>query len=125
MNDEVYFCKVIHKLILSCSACIGRHAQSTQNKKFLYLCNISRKTWKMKLIFCFLINIKVFCKMIVSHWVCIARHAQSTQKISLQYLKENVKDEIDFLPVDKHQRFLQIDTIILDLCGQASPNYPK
>ena len=125
MNDEVYFCKVIHKLKLSCSACIGRHAQSTQNKKFLYLCNISRKTWKMKLIFCFLINIKVFCKMIVSHWVCIARHAQSTQKISLQYLKENVKGEIDFLPVDKHQRFLQIDTIILDLCGQASPNYPK
>ena len=45
--------------------------------------------------------------------------------ISLQYLNENVKDEVDFLPTDKHQRFLQIDTIILDRCGQACPNYPK
>ena len=25
---------------------------------------------------------------------------------SLQYLKENVKDVVDFLPGDKHQRFL-------------------
>ena len=32
---------------------------------------------------------------------------------SLQYLKENVKDEIDFLPASKRQSFLQIDTIIL------------
>ena len=30
-----------------------------------------------------------------------------------------------FLPADKCQRFLQIDTIILDVGGQASPNYPK
>ena len=44
--------------------------------------------------------------------------------ISLQYLKENVKDE-DFLPPDKRQRFLQSDTIILGVCFQAIPNYPK
>ena len=44
--------------------------------------------------------------------------------ISLQYLKENVKDE-DFLPADKRQRFLQSDTIILGVCFQAIPNYPK
>ena len=30
-----------------------------------------------------------------------------------------------FLPADKHQRFLQIDTIILDMCGQACSNYAK
>ena len=30
--------------------------------------------------------------------------------ISLQYFKENVKDEVS---ADKHQRFLQKDTIIL------------
>ena len=42
----------------------------------------------------------------------------------MQYLKKNEKDEVDFLP-DKHQRFLQVDTIILDVCGQACPNYPK
>ena len=31
---------------------------------------------------------------------------------SLQYLKENVKNEVDFLPADKRQRFVQIDIII-------------
>ena len=29
------------------------------------------------------------------------------------------------LPGDKRQKFLQIDTIILGVCGQACPNYPK
>ena len=49
----------------------------------------------------------------------MTRHAQGTQNnkfaISLQYLNENVNDEVDFLPVDNCQRFLQIDTIILGL----------
>ena len=44
---------------------------------------------------------------------------------SLQYLKENVKDDVDFLPADKTQRFLQIDTRILDVCGQGCLDYPK
>ena len=37
--------------------------------------------------------------------------------ISFQYLKENRKNEVDFLLADKHQIFPQIDTIILDVCG--------
>ena len=41
---------------------------------------------------------------------------------SLQYLKENVKGEVF---ADKHQRFFQNDIIILDVCGQVSPNYQK
>ena len=49
--------------------------------------------------------------------MCIARHAESTQnsnfEISLQYLKENVNDEVDFLSADNHQRFLQINTIVV------------
>ena len=37
-----------------------------------------------------------------------------------------MKDEVDFLLADKRQRFLQIDSIILGVCGQACPNYmPK
>ena len=52
-------------------------------------------------------------KLIASLWVCIARHPQSTQNnkftISLQYLKENIKDEADVLHKDKHQSFLQVD----------------
>ena len=69
----------------------------------------------MKLIFCLQINTKVFHKLILSLWLCVAKHAQITQKnkftVSLQYLKENVKDEVDFLSADG--RFLQIDTITL------------
>ena len=83
----------------------------------------------MKLNFCLQINTKVFYKAIISLWVCVTRHAQSTQNnkfaISLQYLKENVKDEVDFLSKDKRQRFLQTDAITLGVCGQTSPNYPK
>ena len=70
-----------------------------------------------QLIFCLQINIKVSYQMIVSLWVYIARHAQSTQNnrftISLEYVKENVKNEVES------------DTIILDVCGQAYPYYPK
>ena len=44
---------------------------------------------------------------------------------SLQYLKENVKGEVIFFPSDKRQRFPQVDTIILGMCGQACPNYRK
>ena len=79
--------------------CITRHAQSTKNN-FAYLCSISKKAWVMKLIFYLQINTKIFYELIVSFWVCMTRHAQSTQNnnfiISLQYLKENVKDGVDF-----------------------------
>ena len=47
----------------------------------------------------------------------MARHAQITQNnkfaISLQYLKKEVSDEIDFLHADKHESLLQIDTMTL------------
>ena len=36
-----------------------------------------------------------------------------------------MKDEVEFLPVHKYQRFLQIDCIILGVCGQACLNYPN
>ena len=74
-------------------------------------------------------NTKVFYKLVVMHWMCIALLPQSIQNnkftISLQYLKENMTDKVDFLPADNRQRFLQIYTIILGVCGQACPNYPK
>ena len=50
--------------------------------------------------------------------VCVARHAQITQNnkfaISLQYLKKEVSDEVDFLHVDKHENFIQINSMVLD-----------
>ena len=50
--------------------------------------------------FCLQLNTTVFYKMIVSLWVCVAREAQGTKNdqftTSLQYFKENMKDEVDF-----------------------------
>ena len=36
-----------------------------------------------------------------------------------------MKDEVDFLRANKRERFPQIDAIILGVCGQVCPNYPK
>ena len=52
----------------------------------------------------------------------MARHAQSTQNnnfiISLQYLKENVKDGVDFSLLIIVKRYtVQSDTVIFDVCG--------
>ena len=33
--------------------------------------------------------------------------------ISMQYLKKEMSDEVDILHADKHESFLQIDTMIL------------
>ena len=121
--------EVFYKLLVSFWVCVTSDAQSTQNKNLACLCNISRKKRGMKLNFCLLINTKVFYKLIVSLWVSVARHVQSTQNnnfaISLQYLKKIVKDEVDFQPEYKHQRFLQADIVILGMCGQECPNYSK
>ena len=43
----------------------------------------------------------------------MVKHSQSYQNskfaMLLQYLKEDVRDEVDFLDADKHQSFLQVD----------------
>ena len=61
------------------------------------------------MIFCMKINIKGFYKLTVSFLLILASYAQSTQNnkfvISLQYLKKEGKDEVDFLRADKYQTF--------------------
>ena len=75
------------------------------------------------------VNINVSYRLVVSLLLVIARPAQSTQNskfvISLHYLKKEGRDEVDFLHGDKHQTFLQVDTVNLGGHGQACPNYPK
>ena len=106
-----HHCRVFYKLILSFWVFAIKHAHSSQNKKFVSLCNISRKAGWMKLIFFLHININVFYKVIASLRVCVARHTQSPQNnrfaISLQYLMENVKDEVDFLSADNFKDFFR------------------
>ena len=62
----------------------------------------------------------------------MARYAQITQNnkiaISLQYLKKEVNDGVDFLHAGKHESLLQIDTIIFDEIvkhSQSSVQYLK
>ena len=38
----------------------------------------------------------------------MVKHSQSFQNMSLQYLQKQVRNEVDFLHVDKHQSFLQV-----------------
>ena len=102
--------EVFRKVILSCWVSVIRHVQSIENK-FAYLCNIPIKSCGTKLVFCLQINPKVFYKMIISLWVFITRQAQSTKNNQftrlLQYLKENMKDEVDFLPTDNVKAFFK------------------
>ena len=67
--------------------------------------------------------------MTLSFYACVARHAQISQNskfaISLQYLKSEVSDEVDFLHAEKHKSFLQINTMIFDGDGQAFPMFLK
>ena len=36
-----------------------------------------------------------------------------------------MNDEVDFLPADKHESFVQVDSITLGVRSQACSNYPK
>ena len=72
----------------------------------------------------------------------VVKQRQSLQNrkfvMSLQYLKKEVKDEVDFLHADKHQSFLKVyfntlgikvsykvDMIIINEHDQAFSNYSK
>ena len=43
---------------------------------------------------------------------------------SLQYLREKMEDDADFLHADKGESFLQIDNVTLGVRSQSCPNYP-
>ena len=61
--------------------------------------------------------------------MCVARHAQITQNnkfaISLQHVKKEMGDAVDFLHTDKHQSLLQIDTKIFWWGWSRIPKFPK
>ena len=65
-----------------------------------YLGNISRKMWRMKLIFFLLINVKDLFRVILSFLMCVVRHAQTIQNnkfaLSPQRLKKEVSKKLMF-----------------------------
>ena len=79
----------------------------------LFLCNIIRKKWVMKLIFYIQISLKISYKFILWFLKGTVKHSQSFQNndfaMSLQYLKKRIWDEVFFLHEDKHQSFIQVE----------------
>ena len=76
-----------------------------------YLCNISRKTWRIKLIFLLAYNHQSFLAIdTISLSVCgqVCHKCPNTIAISLQYIKKKVSYEVDFLHADKHQSFYKL-----------------
>ena len=64
----------------------------------------------MQLIFCMQISIESLLQIDTIILTDIVKYSQSSQNrtfaVSLQYLKKDVRDEVDFLHEDKHQSFL-------------------
>ena len=66
----------------------------------------------MQLIFCMQISMKACFKLILWFWwrcSSIPKVPKIASLQCLQYLKKEVRDEVDFLHADKHQSFLQVD----------------
>ena len=92
--------KVLYKLIVSFLMVMVKHAQSTQNSKFvIYLQYLKKEEWD-EVDFMHADKIKLSYKVIPFILVGMARSAQITQNSkfakSLQYLKKEVKNEFDF-----------------------------
>ena len=72
-----------------------------------------------KLLCCMQVSMKVSCKFILGLLMGMVRHSQSFRNsnsaMSLQYLKKEVRDEVDFLHAEKSQSFLQVDFNILSI----------
>ena len=83
----------------------------------------------MKLIFYLQINTKIFYKLIISLWVCMTRHTQSIQNnnfiISLQYLKERVKDGVHFSLLIIVKRFFKAMLSFFLCVWPDMPKLPK
>ena len=67
-------------------------------------CNILRKKWVIKLVFCIQININVFYKLILPFLVYVVMHIQITNQIAefleMQHRKKILIDCFDFLDVE-------------------------
>ena len=92
----------------------------------------------IKLIFCIQVSFESFQQIATMILMGTVKNSQSSQNrfsMSLQYLKKEVKDEVDFLHADKHQSFpkntlgikvsYKFNIIIINGHDQAFSNYSK
>ena len=109
------YTKVFCKFIVSLEVCLVRHAQSTHNNKFA----ISLQYLKKNIEFLLAVKHRMFLQIyaiILGVWPCMPK---LKFPISLQYIKKGVM-KLNFLHIDNHESFLQIDTMIFDGCVKHS-----
>ena len=73
------------------------------------------------------INIKACSKLILLSLVGVTRHADSIQNdyaVSLEYIKDELNDESDFLDADKHFFFFCMLVLYFDGFCRACLKYP-
>ena len=63
--------------------------------------------------------------LVLKLWAKMLPASQIAGFFKMQYLKKEVNDEIYFWDADKHRSLVQVDTIIVGVCSQACPKYPK
>ena len=88
--------------------------KSTKITSLLFLCNIVRKNWMIKLI-CMQIGMKACYRLIVWFWWIWSSIPKVPKIATLQCLRNILKKklkifcwEVDFLHVDKHQSFAKV-----------------
>ena len=116
-----------YKLIASLWVCMVRHVQSIQGNNFIISSQYLKENVKDGGLndFSLLIIVKRFFRVILSFLMCVARITRNRKfVISLQYLKREVNGEVDFLHPGKHEKLLQIDTMILRIWSIIS-KFPK
>ena len=78
----------------------------------------------MKFIFGMQINIEVFYKLMISFGNQLCPKYPKVC-ISLQNIQKHFGDKVDFFPADKHESFVQDNSIFSGVDSQACPNYTK
>ena len=70
------------------------------------------------------LGIKDAYKVLLSFLLGMIKHFQSTQSnkfaISLQYLKKEVRKEVNFLHADEHQSLYKLRLLFFDVSGQST-----
>ena len=93
--------------------CAVRHAQITQNKKFVISLQYVKKEVNAKGDFLHAGKHENVLQIDTRILMEMVRHFQSSQNskfaMSSWYLKKEVRDESDFLHADKHENGLQVD----------------
>ena len=115
----------------------GKFQFSTYGSKYCWTiklqdslkCSIPKKKWMINCSFCMLINLKVFYKFIPSYCVPMPGMPKLPKMRSLHIIAKSLGKHGEwswfFLPVDKHESFLQVDRITLGVLSQLWQKYPK